>query len=630
MAIHRKTRIPMCGVLAILTNDQPITVDTHRIAHRMNNVMARRGPDGHGILARKNVLLAHRRLAIRDVNAGQQPMVTPDGRYAISYNGEIYNDTELRRDLTDVHDVRFQTRCDTETLLHAFRVWGKKCVDRVRGMFAFVAVDFQTGDVLIARDRCGVKPMFYTHVGNTLLVASSIAALLEHPDVPRRPNFRAISHYLSSFRLTLGRETMYEGIYQLESAQRMTVDARGERIETYWELPIEDATIKFEDAVDELAIGLDDSVSRRKVSDKPVGMLLSGGIDSASIAASMMQSGSGFFACGAGQEAQNAEHTAETVGCEFAPVDATEYEYDRAWRELLDATRLPASTPSDAVILMLSKRLKEKVDVALGGEGADEMLCGYAAQHWAGEDFRRHTTADSASSFRLRLTQGYGRDSFRSPVDMFLAGNTFLPSELKSHVFNNDAWKAAELDEKIECVYEDAAGKHVEEDASRKIYRLIHRINLEGQLSRLDTATMHASLEGRVPFTDHILCEKMAKVSFDKHIRLRDGCDPDLTSKELAATHSLQTKRLLRVVAGERLPHEIVDRPKQSFPTPVFDWMGGVWSDRVKQTLASSAFLSEVIHPELLPQLIAAPQSAGVLLWPLMNLAHWGDQEFAA
>ena len=187
----------MCGVLAIVTGGRPLGERDLDAAQRMNAAMARRGPDGEGILHRNHVLLGHRRLAIRDRDAGAQPMTTPDGRYAISYNGEIYNDAELRNELTQDHGVRFQTRCDTETLLHAFRVWGKDCVDRLRGMFAFVAVDYHSGQVLVARDRCGVKPLFYTQVDGALLVASSIAALLEHPSVCRRPNFR--SHQPLSF-----------------------------------------------------------------------------------------------------------------------------------------------------------------------------------------------------------------------------------------------------------------------------------------------------------------------------------------------------------------------------------------------------------------------------------------------
>ena len=609
----------MCGILAIITRDQPITVDHHRDARRMNDAMAKRGPDGHGILARQNILLGHRRLAIRDQASGQQPMLTPDGRYAVCYNGEIYNDDELRRTLTEEHGVQFRTRCDTETLLQAFRVFGKNCVKLLRGMFAFIAVDFQTGEVVIARDRCGVKPLFYTHVGNTLLVASSIAALLEHPGVCRRPNFRAVSHYLSSFRLTLGRETMYEGIYQLESAQRMVVrptELGGEQIEKYWELPAEDATIPFEEAVSELGRGLDDAVRRRQVSDRPVGMLLSGGIDSASIADSMTQTNSGFYACGAGNEIQTASETAATVGCEFSAVESGQDAYDDAWNELLDASRLPASTPSDPVILLLAKNLKQKVDVALGGEGADEMLCGYAAQHWVGEDYARNAKRDSALPFR-------------SPADLFLGGNTFLQRELKPQVLHPDVWRLADQDASVLGVYEAATGMHKDESASRKIYRLIHRINLEGQLSRLDTATMQASLEGRVPFTDHVLCEQMARVSFSNHIRVREGCDPDQTSQQLAASQSLQTKRLLREVARDRLPQAIVDRPKQSFPTPVFEWMAGTWSDRVKSTFSSSEFLKQIIHPNLLPHLIQDPASAGVLVWPLMNLAAWGDREVA-
>jgi asparagine synthase (glutamine-hydrolysing) len=406
---------------------------------------------------------------------------------------------------------------------------------------------------------------------------------------------------------------MYEGIYQLQSAQRMTIDQHGERFDTYWELPAEDQTIPFEEAVANLETGLNDAVRRRQVSDRPVGMLLSGGIDSASIASVMAEDDNRFFACGAGQEIDDASQTARDVGCEFESVKSDQTDYDQAWGELLDATRLPASTPSDPVILLIAKHLKQKVDVALGGEGADEMLCGYAAQHWTGEDFMRH-----------------GQESFQSPVDMFLAGNTFLPKELKPQVFRPEIWRAADQDEPIQSAYQQAAGQDESETANRKIYRLIHRINLEGQLSRLDTATMHASLEGRVPFTDHVLCEQMASVSFRNHIRIREGCDPNRPGIELAGTHALQTKRLLRCVAQGRLPDAVIQRPKQSFPTPVFQWLSSDWTDRVAQTFATSGFLKEIIHPDLLPQLAVAPENAGLLTWPLMNLAHWGDQEFAA
>ena len=616
----------MCGVLAILSGDGPITPAQRRAAARMNDTMTARGPDGHGTYVRDGVLLAHRRLAIRDLDAGHQPMLTPDGRYAISYNGEIYNDEELRHELSCEHGVQFQTRCDSETLLYAYAAWGKNCVDRLQGMFAFVAVDYAHGDVLIARDRCGVKPIFYTQVGHSLLVASSIAALLEHPGVARQPNFRAISHYLSSFRLTLGHETMYENIFQLESANRMMISRRGIELETYWELPVEDATIPFEAAVAELSAGLDDAVERRQVSDRPVGMLLSGGVDSASIASSMSQNNREFFACSAGLEIENAAETAKTVGCELASVDPGANEFRDAWHDVVVSSRLPASTPSDPMILLLARSLKERVDVVLGGEGADEMLCGYAAQHWAGEDFNRHGT----DSFRDSIMRSYGRDQFRSPVDLFLAGNSFLRREMKPSVLSMDAWRAAQFDEGLEPVYDAATGNRDGEDASRKIYRMIHRINLEGQLSRLDTATMMASLEARVPFTDHRLSEQMARVSFDKHIRLREGVDTGGTAMDLAAGQSLDTKRVLRTVAGLRLPKPIANRPKQSFPTPVFGWMAGPWEADVKDTLRSSPFLREVIHPERLPQFADDPSAAGVLLWPLMNLAAWGDREFAA
>lgn len=629
----------MCGIMAIVTSGNPISDRDRLVAERMTNVMKSRGPDGRGVFVKDHVLLGHRRLAIRDVDNGAQPMVSADGQFAITYNGELYNDAELRAELRQKYGKSFSTSCDTETVLAAFSVWGEDCVEHLRGMFAFVAADFRSGKVVIARDRCGVKPVFFAAVGQSIVAASSIASLLEHHEIPKRPNFRAISHYLSSFRLTLGRETMYERIFQLQPGEQLLFNHGHMRIERYWDLPEEDSRICFEGATETLATTLDDSIRRRQISDRPVGMLLSGGVDSAAIAVSMRDCAGNFSARTAGEEVQDAITTAEHVGCDLRPIAPTPAQFRTAWSELLDSTRLPCSTPSDPVILSLSQSLKREVDVALGGEGADELLCGYAAQHWVGEDFRRqpsrkilrHDAAHSSQeTFQSHLKRIYGKATFDSPVELFLASNSLVRSEVKPALLSFDAWRAAEQDAAIRPVYEAAAGDNSDESPSRHLYRLIHRINLEGQLSRLDTATMQASLEARVPFTDHLLCEQMAAVPFRQHICLRPGASPDRTAIELAAEDCLETKRLLRTVARRRLPAAIADRRKQSFPTPVTDWLTGIWAKDVSRRICRSPFARELIRVETLAELVVAPERAGTLLWPVMNLVEWGDRQFAA
>lgn len=629
----------MCGILAIVTSGDPISDRDRLAAERMTNVMQARGPEGRGVLVRNHVLLGHRRLAIRDVEGGAQPMLSSDGRFAISYNGELYNDSELRAELTHKFGLTFQTQCDTETVLAAFRVWGDNCVEHLRGMFAFAAVDFKSGRVIIARDRCGVKPLFFAAIGQNLVAASSIASLLEHPDIPKRPNFRSISHYLSSFRLTLGRETMYDRIFQLQPGEQLIFNSGRLRIERYWDMPDERDSVSFEDAAESLSEGLDDSVRRRQISDRPVGMLLSGGVDSAAIAASMSLSRGRFTARVAGDEVGDAVSTAEVVGCDLVPIATTPDQFREAWTDLLDSTRLPCSTPSDPVILSLAKSLKQEVDVALGGEGADELLCGYAAQHWVGEDFnrqpsqqiwRRDAAHDFQATFRSHLKKVYGKSEFDSPVELFLASNSLVRSDVKPALLSFEAWKAAEQDQTIRPVYDAAAGDNPDESPSRKLYRLIHRVNLEGQLSRLDTATMQASLEARVPFTDHLLCEQMATVPFREHIRVRPGANADRTAIELAADDGLETKRLLRNVARRRLPATIAERRKQSFPTPVNEWMAGPWSQELSRKICSSPFARELIRTETLAELVVAPERAGMLLWPIVNLVEWGDRQFAA
>ena len=207
----------MCGILGIIApRGRSISVGRERVV-AMRDSMTARGPDDAGLLMRGNVALAHRRLAIRDLSAGSQPIVSEDGQTAIVYNGELYNDRELRTELQQL-GVKFQTRCDTETLLAAWTMWGVDCLQKLQGMFAFGVYDFAENRLYLVRDRFGVKPLFFAEAAGELVFASTVAAVLQHPHVLRQPNWSTISHYLTTFRTTMGRETMFRGVRQLRPA----------------------------------------------------------------------------------------------------------------------------------------------------------------------------------------------------------------------------------------------------------------------------------------------------------------------------------------------------------------------------------------------------------------------------
>ena len=612
----------------------------------MRDEMESRGPDGAGILEHRNVAMGHRLLAIRDVTGGNQPWISEDGRYALIYNGEIYNDRELREELTRQGHT-FRSRCDTEVVMEAYRRWGNQCVEHLRGMFAFGVYDFHTDRLMLARDRFGIKPLFFTTVNGVLIFASSIAAILRHPHVSRNPNFQTISHYLTTFRITLGRQTMFAGIEQLQPGEILTWN-RGDRLLTrYWELPhSEEQQTEYTDAADELDSILCDSVDRRMISDVPVGAFLSGGVDSNSILASMPHAQSRglktFCGGGAGDspDFEYAARCSQHFHSDYEAVHVSQQEYLEAWQQLVTDQHLPLSTPTDVILNKLSQRMKESVGVALGGEGADELLCGYAVQHWSGQDYdtarslqrgRWNGTLPEARQFTQSQRQQYGRETFASESEHFLSLNSLIPHNAKPHLLQPWAWEQAGSDEPIIEFYDALFAERGEESTTRKHAAVIHRVNLEGLLSRLDSSTMAAGLEARVPFTDHILVERMFGLPMHYKIDVAPHeHKPHLASSVLQQRGSLRSKRLLRTVAQRRLPAELAERKKASFPTPVADWFGGEWETWTHEKLLGSPFARTLFQPTALRELTENPQAAGMWLWPVVNLALWGDREFAA
>ena len=204
----------MCGILGIVANPgSAVNLDRSQIL-RMRDTMTARGPDAAGLFQMRNMAFGHRRLSIRDLEGGSQPWVSDDEQCVLVYNGEIYNDQSLRQELTALGH-RFRSRSDTEVVMQAYRQWGTECVKHLHGMFAFGIYDFRNDSLFLARDRFGIKPLFLTEVDQSLVFASSLPALLAHPRITRAPHFPAISHYLTTFRLTLNRETLFAGIWQL-------------------------------------------------------------------------------------------------------------------------------------------------------------------------------------------------------------------------------------------------------------------------------------------------------------------------------------------------------------------------------------------------------------------------------
>ncbi len=632
----------MCGIAGIVQTDGLSLGDVdRRVLAGQLETLAQRGPDASGQFCRGPVAFGHRRLAIRDLDQGQQPWMSPDGSCVLVYNGELYNDDDLRRELSN--DYPFETRCDTEVVMAAYTKWGKSCVTRLNGMFAFAVFDFRKSMLWLVRDRFGVKPLYYSRLPGQFVFASHANAILVHPQYSKKPNWSVVSHYLSTTRLTLGENSLYSGIKLLQPAEEMTIIGSSTSTRTYWRYPTSiRSNATFDDAVDLLHGQLSSAVKRRLTSDVPVGLFLSGGVDSCTITslAHAIESGPRYAACAtveshgvAGHdcnELASAKQCAQQFCAELDPIRVSPSTYLERWIELLREFRLPMSTPSDVMIYELAKAAKSHVGVVLGGEGADELLCGYEVASWSGYDYDATNGRQNLNSQMLQsIARQYGRTEFRNESDHYFALNSLVPTWAKRNMLNPSIFHAIGDDDAMFAHYQSVFDECGDVPTVEKYATVLHRINLEALLSRLDSTTMHASLEARVPFTDHLLVESVLELPF--HYRIDAGHAPEArvqASAELSASGHIRSKRMLRGVAKKLLPTQLATRRKESFPTGVTTWIQNEWREFISRYLNASQFARILFKQDFLIELIQAPEKAGMWLWPIVNIVLWGDAEF--
>ena len=611
----------------------------------MRDAMAARGPDDSGLVTERSFALAHRRLAIRDLSADAQPTFSSNNRFVIVFNGEIYNDSEIRKQLVD-RGVVLKSRCDTEILAEAWAAWGQGCIDKLRGMFAFGVVDRRTDECWLVRDRSGVKPLFYSEQGGELVFASSIAAIRKHPRVHSQPNFAAIRHYMQTLRLTLGRDTVFKNIYTLRPAEIIhVVPDRPLKHRIYWELPHQSGEdVPFEEAVEKLQSCIEKSVKIRLQSDVPVGMMMSGGVDSNTLATFARKHHAQEFVgvCGGGVDPAVSEEggdfhfahdCASQMGIGYRETRVQEDKYLGTWEQLISQYETPLSTPTDAIIFHIAQELKQAVGVALGGEGADEAFCGYATAHWSGRDFERSIAQGASvvpqhkSAIQESMLRQYGRASFASASDHYLSTNGLIPNAAQQQLFSPSYF--SNVERSTEDYYDQLFARQGDVSMTEKYARILFQVNLESLLGRLDSATMAHGLEARVPYTDHLLVEQAFRMPLDFKI---DICPsekkPWLSSLELTQRGSVRSKRILRTIASRLMPARLALRPKKSFPTPLPTWLHTNWQSWIADKFRSSSFAQEVFQKDQLNEIANAPSHLALWKWPVLNTIMWGDHCF--
>jgi asparagine synthase (glutamine-hydrolysing) len=626
----------MCGIAGILEFDRGARANAAAL-REMCRVITHRGPDDEGFYTDGAAGIGMRRLSIVDVKGGHQPLSNEDGTLWIVFNGEIYNHLALREQLI-ARGHRYVTNSDTETVIHLFEEYGADCVNHLRGMFAFAIWNRNTKTLFIARDRLGIKPLYYRFTPERLLFGSEIKALLAHGGIRAEFNRSTLPEYLA-FGYLSGEETFYAGIRKLMPGHSMTIGPEGKaEIHQYWDLD----TSKAHESRDENYYVqsyrelLNGAVQSHLMSDVPLGVFLSGGVDSSAVAALMTKirrEPVETFSVGYTEQTYSelpfARTVSEHIHSRHHEVLVSERDFFGALPHLIWHEDEPIAWPSSISLYFVARLARERVTVVLTGEGADETLAGYTRYAF--------TLKNAALDRAYRgVVPSFLRRGLRNSV----ATSTLLGATLRrklEHTFlakDGDSWSSFYFDNFFsafgeaeqsglltsEFVREAApseAYKHVleywEHSAGEMLQRLLYtdiKTYLVELLMKQDNMSMAASIESRVPFLDHVLVEFASRIPREVQI------------------HGLAGKRILKKAVEDLLPYEILYRPKLGFPTPWSGWLAGPRLEQIRELLLEPRSLDRgYFRREAIEQLFNEHRNKHRdnydRIWRLLNLEVW-------
>lgn len=628
----------MCGICGIVSARLSY-VPEQKLIDRMRDTLLHRGPDGAGTHVGPGVGLGHRRLSIVDVEHGQQPMYSDDGRYVLVYNGEVFNHPTLKPEL-EAAGVRYRTRSDTETVLRLFERYGDDAVKKMRGMFAIAIWDKTTRRLFLARDRFGVKPLYYLHQPDgSLIFGSEIKAIL--PALSARPalNYAALPDFLANHAPS-GEDTLFSGIKRVPPAHTLVWHEGRISITRYWDLEYGQPGIApsagsaaERELVEEYKQRFTEAVRIRLMSDVPLGMFLSGGIDSAAITATMatlvkepVRTFSVGFAEREASEFAYARMVADAFRTEHREVLVTPGQFFAEMPRLIWHEDEPMAHPSSIALFFVSQLAAEHVKVVLTGEGSDEMLAGYnryrvteynfrlgAAYEKFVPGFARRGTARALGSLPMksRIRQIASRTFLtrRSNIDELYFDNfAVFPRTLQDRLLTRETKaRVAGIDpyEAYHAALERVSGKPL---LSRILYADVSTY-LQELLMKQDQMSMAASIESRVPFLDHPLTEWVAKLP--QSLKLRGAT----------------TKWILREAMKNDLPASILSRKKMGFPVPVGAWLRTEWTSLIDEYITSERAHARGIFERDTVKGLVAEHLSGInhseRLWALLTFEVW-------
>jgi asparagine synthase (glutamine-hydrolysing) len=574
----------MCGITGRFNYD-PLRAVDRDVLVAMTDAVAHRGPDAAGYYQAPGIALGHRRLSIIDLATGDQPLGNEDGSIQVVFNGEIYNFAEVRAELL-ARGHRFRTGSDTEIIVHGYEEWGDRAVDRFRGMFAFALWDGGARRLLLARDRLGVKPLYYSEIpGAGIVFGSEIKSLLQDADVSRDWRADAIDAYLTLLYVPAP-GTVYRAIHKLPPGHILVAERGHVRVSRYWDLQFtgDGRETREEEYLEELDSLLREAVGLRLISDVPLGAFLSGGIDSSTVVAYMKEVSTTppvTIAVGfdnqAYDEVEHAEAVARHLGCEFHRLVANP-KVDDLLPRLAWHFDEPFADSSAVPTYYVSKAARELVTVALSGDGGDELWAGYARHRVEQTEQRVRGALGSATRLAGWIGQALplsvkGARSLRhlasDPAQAYALKHAYgmFEPNAKSRLYSHDfaqSVRGADPFGSFRDAYHSCASS---DPVDRALYVDARTYMIDDVLTKVDRMSMAVSLEAREPLLDHKLLEFAARVPVS--LKLKNG----------------QSKYLLRRILERRVPPSISERPKRGFAAPIGDWLRGPLAPMTRELL---------------------------------------------
>ncbi|UCG25918.1 MAG: asparagine synthase (glutamine-hydrolyzing) [Chloroflexota bacterium] len=627
----------MCGICGVVTSTSEQTLDRN-VLRRMCRLLYHRGPDDEGYYFDDYAWLGVRRLSIIDLTTGNQPIQNEDGTLQLVFNGEIYNYRELRGQL-EARGHLFHSCGDSEVIIHAYEEYGDDCVNHFNGMFAFAIWDSRARRLFLARDRLGIKPLYYHAAGELLVFGSELKALLAHPDVPREIDHMALDQFLTLEYIPAPRSIL-NGVHKLLPGHSLVFQDTQVTVQKYWSLPRWDAPPSEETCVDELRHLIEDSVRLRLVSDVPLGAFLSGGIDSSTVVANMSAATSNpvrSFSIGFQDDTYNELPYARAVAAHLGTTHHEETLYPDITglaEQLVGHLDEPLADFSIFPTYLVSKMASDYVKVILSGDGGDELFAGYetyvaqsldAGYRWLPSLIRqkvmpwtmRLVPPQPTKKGLVNKTKRFVEGAALTPSLKHTRWMIFLGADERAAIYRR--WLLAELDgsgssSPLEAYFEEAAPF---ESLAQQQYVDVKTYLPDNILTKVDRMSMAASIEARVPLLDHRIVE--FALNLPPHMKLHRG----------------RTKRILRQAMAGVLPRATLNKPKQGFSIPLKHWLRGPLRPIMMDLLSEDAVRRRgYFEPKTISRWISEHQDARAnhshRLWALMVFELWQRQVLEA